>query len=41
MIEHLQASREVNTTKRWFGRIPGKVKRRRKRISVIEKKLWG
>lgn len=40
VIEHLQASREVNIVKRLFGRIPGKVKRRRNRVIEIEKKLW-
>lgn len=40
VIEHLQASRELKIVRKLFGRIPGKVKRRRNRVSEIEKKLW-
>lgn len=40
LIEHLQASREINDTKRLFGRMPGKLKRRRRRIEELDKMLW-
>ncbi len=40
IIEHLQASRELKIVKTLFGRLPGKVKRRRNRVSEIENKLW-